>query len=490
MARCIVVIVCSLFLSCGFADVAKYNRTIDYIEKMGKDIYCYWDIKKEQFGVDWQQVIATARNKINENTTDGQFEAILTQIASSLHDGHVNYIYSKNQVYYVPIDVKPLGSDYYISAVDSEDFFPTTPDLNPGDKLISINGIAIDEYIKDRSHYVSGSTANSIASYAASSINSLPKFKKAPQTTMVITVEDYLTKQVKKIELPWLIYNRNFKAQSSSSADVVQAKILPGNIGVLTLTKMHHDDGMAAHIAAIKQAMVSLKNTDALIVDVRNNGGGWGEIGDTVVGHLIKKPVRRYQIQLKNSMQVIFSRPELVDIFTNIDPNNDTYSEWQDVMIAPIGNQNGQPFYSKPAYVLTNERCFSACDTFVDSFSSNKIGLVLGTQSGGGTGYPLWIDLPYNFGNFRFSVLRGYSNHDHFLEGTGTIPDVYIQNTPHDLYNKVDGELLRAYQYVTQKLGIKQNQAVLAGQAFKPQSTKIIPYVIAQEQRQQLQRFH
>jgi len=189
-------------------------------------------------------------------------------------------------------------------------------------------------------------------------------------------------------------------------------------------------------------------------------------------------------------MQVIFSRPELVDIFTQIDPNNDTYSEWQDVMITPIGNHEDQAYYTKPVYVLTNERCFSACDTFVDSFSSNKLGQVLGTQTGGGTGYPLWIDLPYDFGNFRFSVLRGYSNHDRFLEGTGTIPDVYIQNTPHDLYNKVDGELVRAYQHVMQQLGIKQSANTMLNLSFAEAPSKVIPYVIEQEQRQQLQRYH
>jgi carboxyl-terminal processing protease len=495
------VLISLLFVSSSFAgvnldvvsDTNKYKKTIDFIEQMGSDIYCYWDVKKEQFGVEWKKVISDARNKISDETSFEQFQEILTNLASSLHDGHVNYIFNSNKLFYVPIKVKAIGEQYYIARVDSDKIFPNNVDLSAGDKLLAVDGQNINEYINRKSQYISGSTLKAINSKAAESINSLEKFKTAPQNTLNLTIEKFTTGEVKDIELPWLIYDREADTQEKRLSDIVSSKILPGNIGVLTLTQMYHENGLKAHIDYIKQELTALKNTRALIIDVRDNGGGYGEIGDSIIAHLILKPMRRYQIQLKNSMQVIYARPELLDVFAQVDPNTYHYSEWQDVMISPVADIGGVASYDKPVYILANERCFSACDTFVDSFSSNKLGEVLGAQTGGGTGYPLWIELPWNYGNFRFSVLRGYSNHGRYLEGTGTIPDVEIQKTPSDLYNNIDGELIKAYRYVINKLNIshpfKKNEnsaSIMAN--FTSKTSAIVPYHVEEEYRQNAQR--
>ncbi len=469
----------------------RYLQTIDYISKMAKDIYCYWDIKQEQDDVDWQGIIGDAKAKVTEETTFAQFQQILTRIAASVHDGHVNYIPdSFRRVFYVPIRVKKLPEGYYIAQVEQSKMWPYPVDIEPGDKVLAVNAQPIDAYIEEKSKMISASTDHALKSYTASAMHALGKYKDAPEDNLRLTVEKFATQQVKTVELPWVSYQR-FSFDGDSLSDIVQADILPSNIGVLTLTSMHHNAGRNAHIAYIKKAMDSLKNTRALIIDVRDNGGGFGEIGDSVVAHLVNEKVVRYKAQLKNSYQAIYARPNLVELFKQTDPSISEYSEWVDYDIKPLSTD--KPIYDKPVYVLTNEGCFSACDTFVDSFSSNHLGKVLGAQTGGGTGYPLWFELPWEFGNFRFSILRGYSNHDRYLEGLGTIPDVEIYNTPRDLYHQLDGELISAYNLVMKELApaglVKPDLKTANIQAyFAIKQSQIVPFYLKEAYWQKVQR--
>ncbi|TAL66496.1 MAG: hypothetical protein EPN84_00190 [Legionella sp.] len=468
----------------------QYLKTIDFIDKMAKDIYCYWDLKKEQHNVDWPTLINQAKARINEQTSLEQFQEILIQLAASIHDGHVNYRYPyKTKIFYTPILVKKLDDGYYISQVEQDKMTPYPVDLQSGDKVLGVNDQSIEEYISSKEQYISASTNSARQSYASAALNSLEKFKTAPEGTLTVTVSKYDTHQIKTVDLPWIVFERKLPDIRPLS-EVVKSKILPGNIGVLNVTQMSHEEGVDALIAAVKREMQALKNTNALIIDVRYNGGGAGEIGDSIISHFITQKVRRYQAQLKNSTQALYGRPNLVELFNQTDPAQYVYSEWLDYNIEPM--KNDKPVYAKPVYILTNEFCFSACDTFVDSFSSNHIGEILGAQTGGGTGYPLWFDLPWNLGSFRFSILRGYSNHERYLEGTGTIPDVKITTTPRDLHHQLDGELIAAYDYVLKKLkGNQKNFSALKGKAlthyFSATQPEIVPFYIQEEYWQKLQ---
>lgn len=467
---------------------SKYQGVLNYVESMGRDIYCYWDLKKEHHNVDWDKIIQNARVKISDTTTENEFHGILREVAASVKDGHVNYINrDKKTLFYLPIEVNKIDSDYYISKIDHDKMSLFDADLKVGDKILLFDGQDIKDYVATRMKYSTASREDAAYSYMTSALHTWPYYFDTPTTTVKLTVERDSKLQTINTELPWLIYNYSKQSQASYARPldaVVQARILPGNIGLLTLGAMYSDEGgLEQHIAYISEKMQLLKNTKALIIDVRNNGGGSGDIGDSVVSKLIDKDVLRYKKQLKNSMQLYYARPRLLQDFSQTNPAVDVYSEWQDAVIKPADESQK---YTKPVFVLVNERCFSACDTFVDSFSSNKLGEVLGAQSGGGTGYPLWIGLPWDMGNFRFSVMRGYSNHDRYLEGTGTIPDVEIKPDVASLRQGVDGELLKAFQYVNAKvnpgLGIKSNQNGLIKEFAKTEKdSSIVPYDVIEE---------
>ena len=101
--------------------------------------------------------------------------------------------------------------------------------------------------------------------------------------------------------------------------------------------------------------------------------------------------------------------------------------------------------------------------------------------------------MPWNFGNFRFSILRGYSNHDRYLEGVGTIPDVEMYPTPKDLHHYLDGELIQAYNLVmnefshTKQLFYAQATGDLLAN-FAVRESSIVPFYVEEAYWQKVQQ--
>lgn len=132
----------------------KYNKVLDYVKTMGEDIYCYWDIKKEQSNVDWDVIINNARGQLSEDTTDLEFKALLREVAAGVKDGHVNYIdVTARPLYYLPIDITEINGEYFIAKLDNEKLKSYNIDLKAGDKIISFNGEPIQSVVDFRKNF-------------------------------------------------------------------------------------------------------------------------------------------------------------------------------------------------------------------------------------------------------------------------------------------------------------------------------------------------
>lgn len=136
--------------------------------------------------------------------------------------------------------------------------------------------------------------------------------------------------------------------------DVMKAEILPGNIGVLQL------DGFAPAIDEVKRVYANafefVAHTDALILDLRQNHGGEGDSVAQVMGHLLDKPT------------------ELVD----------AYDADGKVVDKSFSKKVDGAQYTKPVYVLTSGRTFSAGEECAYDVQTTKRGKVVGETTGGG----------------------------------------------------------------------------------------------------------
>jgi hypothetical protein len=132
---------------------------------------------------------------------------------------------------------------------------------------------------------------------------------------------------------------------------------LAGNVGYLDLRGFMPAD-LAGDTAA--GAMNFLANTDALILDLRKNGGG-----DPAMVALL--------------CSYLFPAGEVVhlnDLYFR--PSNETH-QWWTLPYVP-----GKRFAGKPVYVLTSRRTFSAAEECTYNLKNQKRATIVGETTGGG----------------------------------------------------------------------------------------------------------
>jgi hypothetical protein len=130
---------------------------------------------------------------------------------------------------------------------------------------------------------------------------------------------------------------------------------LAGNVGYLDLRGFMPPTLMGDTAAA---AMTFLSNTDALIIDLRQNGGGSPDGVAFLASYLFSEPQR------------------LNDIYTR--PTNETRQFWTSPHVP------GRRLIDKDVYILTSSRTFSAAEDFTYGLKNLKRATVIGEVTGGG----------------------------------------------------------------------------------------------------------
>ena len=174
---------------------------------------------------------------------------------------------------------------------------------------------------------------------------------------------------------------------------------LPGNVGYLELRGF---SGAEEAQQTASAAMNFLANTDALIIDLRRNGGGSPEMVRFLSSYLFgSKPVH---------LNSLYSRPR-----------NRTEEFWTRPDVP--GKRFGE---TKPVYVLTSNRTFSGAEEFSYNLQNLKRATIVGETTGGGAhpGGPRRVN-----DHFEVWVPTGRAINPITKtnwEGTGVRPDVPV----------------------------------------------------------------
>jgi C-terminal processing protease CtpA/Prc len=151
---------------------------------------------------------------------------------------------------------------------------------------------------------------------------------------------------------------RHERAMKARNYGYEKAERLPGNVGYLDL-RSFMADGPGAREAA-SHALNFLSNTDALIVDVRNNGGGSPAMVQYVCTYFFGEGER---IHLND----LYNRP------------NDTTEEFWTLDEVP-----GRRYTGRDLFILTSDHTFSAAEEFSYNLKNLKRATLVGDTTGGG----------------------------------------------------------------------------------------------------------
>ena len=174
---------------------------------------------------------------------------------------------------------------------------------------------------------------------------------------------------------------------------------LQGNIGYVDLRGFSDAE---AGIETVAAAMNFLTNTDALIFDLRQNGGGSPEMVALISSYLFgEKPVHLNSLYWRKG--------------------DKTEEYWTKATIA--GKRYGE---TKDVYVLTSNRTFSAGEEFTYNLKNLKRATIIGETTGGGAHPGGMFRINDHFGAFVPSGRAISPITKTNWEGTGVEPDIKV----------------------------------------------------------------
>ena len=177
-----------------------------------------------------------------------------------------------------------------------------------------------------------------------------------------------------------------------------RAERLAGNVGYLEIRSFEFD--AVAVDSALGAAMNFLANTDALIIDVRRNGGGDPAMVAAVCSYLMPA---------NTLINKFYWRPQ------------DRWDEFR------TGKVSGRHYgTTRPVYVLTSDHTFSGAEEFAYDVQTQRRGQVVGDTTGGGAHPGGLRRVTDQFGVWvpagrAVNPVTGTN-----WEGTGVVPDVPV----------------------------------------------------------------
>lgn len=189
---------------------------------------------------------------------------------------------------------------------------------------------------------------------------------------------------------------RNFGAAINYGFEKVER--MGGNIGYLNLRGFFDPEMGGDTVAA---AMDFLSNTDALIVDLRQNGGGDPAMVQLISTYLFEgEPVHLNSLYWR--------------------PGNRTQEFWT------LPYVPGKRYANKEVYVLTSNRTFSGAEEFAYNLKNLKRATIIGETTGGGAHPGEGVRLSEHFQMFvpTGRAINPISKTN--WEGTGVKPDVEV----------------------------------------------------------------
>ena len=393
-------------------DLAKHTRMkLDRPAEWRQIFNEAWRVEKYLFydpklhGVDWDEVGRYYGSLLPYVRTRGELNMLITEMVGELNASHqgvtggdepdvphasMGYLGAK-----IALDEKSgyprIVKIYRADKASQTDKSPLDNDyvkVKEGDYLLAIDGndLAPGE---DFNKYLVDKTANKITIKT----NSKPEMKGAVETTFLPIFSD-----VRLQYTDWVKTNTSFVDQKSG-----------GKIGYI-----HLPDMSGSGLTEFNEMMNKYRYKDAIILDVRYNGGG--NIDERIIDYLERRP---YQVT-----RVRNESPE------------------------PRPNQG---FYGELA-VLINEYSFSDAEVFPAAFKARKLGPVIGVPT---LGYVLAVTphVLVDGGQVRKAFIGIWDiSTGKQLESNGVQPDIFVESPPDLEKQGRDVQLEKAVEVLMDKI--------------------------------------
>ena len=445
-----------------------YDFMLKTLEETHPNLYAY--IPKEEFLAKTDEL----RKSINRPLSKPEFYKVLLQTVSLIKQGHTMVFgdpgfstFLKEGGLSFPFIVKYDDSQIFI-----DENYSSNKSIIKGTELIAINRIPISQIIVDLTPYLKvrpngffgGTLEFNWAKYLwlvyGFESNFTISYILPNQDIIRTEIIDGISKEPKRKEDS---NNEKFKLDIDQNRD----------LAVITLNTFEFD--FEEYDSLLRSSFKSIKDNEIknLIIDIRQNGGGNGNLINPLVDYLTDKPyITTAFSQIKTSeatLKCYTTHPvfinaieqarkseknsekflQLVDAFLDTTPGTITNFPKEEAL--PTINENR---FTSNLYVLTSRHTFSAATGFCVTIKDNKIGYIVGEETSDNPtdyGCIMLFELPNTKINIQnstqYSVRPAGYNDEH-----GVIPDFIVKPTFSEFLNGTDKVMNYTYWMIENEI--------------------------------------
>ncbi|HUU78866.1 MAG TPA: S41 family peptidase [candidate division Zixibacteria bacterium] len=462
-------------------------QDIDFYKKKLEEVHPepFRIISKDQFEKLVDNIIHQI-NQVNKNQFD-IFESFFyfQEICALVQDGHTRIVnpYSVKNAYYIkssklfPLDIQVVDKKFFVR----ECWFETN--IPKGSEILSINGKSIREIFDETIKFASATFEKYRYEFWSAELPSVLELYfglKSPWTIeykgkngmKIIKLRGKEWTDVSKEKFQKKRYN--FKTYNLT----VNEQIVP----VLVVPSFHYtlDSSFADEI---DEFFLKIKDKEYLIIDLRRNLGGNGALGIYILRYLAKND-KSIESHISFDIKASKSYKQLVNYFIetffvneNIPEEQRSFTyykeltkgdktadfrikileaETNDFVVKEIANfkqiKKENKFKGK-VFLLISSETFSAGVVTAAAFKHNKLGVIVGRETGGRIGFfsdPIILELPNS--NIRVSYPIAILNLFGGKLERGIAPDYEVRYTADDCIQQIDKDIELVKELISKDL--------------------------------------
>lgn len=375
---------------------------------------------------DFDSLCMASLPSLAATSSDDDFLKAMQALCARLDDGHT-YIYAANTpgkqdewVRPFPMETKRIGGRVFVTRVYSS--FLEAQGVCEKCEILEIDGEKVLDYGNRHVRpYLSSSTPQ-WADYAPFGSFELTKDKgtKVSRITFRSPGEKVFTVES----------SRNLSWDMQESRQAIRFRTLGGNIGLLSVSSFQDFDFSRTYFDKLWGGILE---TDALVIDIRDNWGGNSSHADYLMSHFSNRPVRLGA----------WDSPMYIAAHASWHYPPERYMQTP----VPLRPASGKEIYLKPVVLLVNATTFSSAENFCVAFKGARRGKIIGTPTGGSTGNPISIDLGYGIGCCICTKHELDADGNEFV-GVGIRPDIVVEEDADLFVQGRDNVVEKAVEYL------------------------------------------
>ncbi|WP_294081596.1 S41 family peptidase [Proteiniphilum sp. UBA5384] len=396
----------------ALADTLTDVQKIMGLTRLGTEVK-YNFVFYHQLPFDWDELIESSIPAVLATQDIYEYCRELEKICARLSDGHTGITYSYLSRSSEKIATPPFTTRLFNNKVHIDNIYNdllSDMGMEKGMEMVKINGMDVHEYINAYVRpYICSSTPQ-WTDYVIFNKNELSRGK----------ITDTLVIELKGTnDEPLEMKIDRGMAWKKKDTSIFDFNLLEGNIGHLKISTFRNNYSNQQFRAQFDKIYEEILQTDALVIDIRNNSGGNSANGDYILGHLTDEPfVAGGKWQSRKYIPFSASRG--------------WKEQWYDGEEYTAPSIAEKKIYKKPVAVLIGEGTISAAENFCAAFRGMKRGLLIGVPTAGSSGNPVTEPLIKNIVDVRICTKKNYMVDGKEFIGIGIIPDIRIRDTFND----------------------------------------------------------